>query len=420
MKVKISKRKMTQDELVVFNKPSKVYIPLISGNDTDITILVKKGEYVYKGSIVAKRKGDLRIPIHSSVSGTVIDFVEKTSFNGNKVKCILIENDFKEKIDIKPTIKKEINKYTKEEFIENIKENGIVGLGGAGFPTYIKYSTTKKIKTLIVNAVECEPYITTDYFIASKKCEEILETIDAILEINKIDEAIIAIKKENIKLKEIFDNYIGTYLKIRIKLVPNVYPMGWERTLINEVTGKQYNKLPIEKGIIVNNISTIYAMYESMKYNKPLIERVVTFSGKKLNKKCNVLVKIGTPIKDILDSLGVEDKNIIISGGPMMGDIIDDDAVICNNQNCVLVLEKTNNVPSKCLKCGKCVSVCPAKLSPVLIMNCRCKTDKDKVKLNKLHPLQCIECGLCSYICPSKINVRETIKNKKEILKGDK
>lgn len=420
MKVKISSKKLTQDELIVFNKPSKVYIPLISGNDTDITALVKKGEYVYKGSIVAKRKGDFRIPIHSSVSGTVIDFVEKTSSYGEKVKCILIENDFKEKIEEKEFVKKDLNKYTKEEFIENIKENGIVGLGGAGFPTYVKYNTTKKIKTLIVNAVECEPYASADYYIASQKCEEILETIDAILEINKIDEAIIAIKKENVKLKEIFDNFIGTYLKIKIKLVPNSYPMGWERTLISEVTGKQYNKLPIEKGIIVNNISTIYAIYESMKYNKPLIEKVVTFSGEKLNKKCNVLVKIGTPIKEILDSLGVVEKNVVISGGPMMGDIIDNEAVICNNQNCVLVLDKILSIPTKCLKCGKCVSVCPAKLSPILIMNCKTKTDKEKAKLAKLHPERCVECGLCSYICPSKINVRETVKNKKEVLKGDK
>ena len=196
--------------------------------------------------------------------------------------------------------------------------------------------------------------------------------------------------------------------------------MGWERTLVQEVTGKQYNKLPIEKGIVVNNISTIYSIYESMKLNKPLIEKVVTFSGEKLNKKCNVLVKIGTPVKDVLDYLGVADNNIMVSGGPMMGDIIDDDAVICNNQNCVLVLDKVINMSTKCLRCGKCVSVCPSKLSPVLIMNSKCKTEKDKEKIKKLHPERCIECGLCSYICPSKINVRETVKNKKEVLKGDK
>ena len=199
MKVKIDKHKLTNDKLLVYNKPKKVYIPLISGNDTNITILVKKGEYVYKGSIIGKRKGDFRIPIHSSVSGTVLDFEEKTCFNGEKVKCVVIENDFKEKIEQKLSVKRSINKYTKEEFLNLLMENGIVGLGGAGFPTYVKYEP-KNINTLIVNAVECEPYITSDHILAKQKCEEILEAIDAILEINKIKEAIIAIKKENVEL----------------------------------------------------------------------------------------------------------------------------------------------------------------------------------------------------------------------------
>ena len=139
MKVKIDKHKLTNDKLLVYNKPKKVYIPLISGNDTNITILVKKGEYVYKGSIIGKRKGDFRIPIHSSVNGTVLDFEEKTCFNGEKVKCVVIENDFKEKIEQKLSVKRSINKYTKEEFLNLLMENGIVGLGGAGFPTYVKY-----------------------------------------------------------------------------------------------------------------------------------------------------------------------------------------------------------------------------------------------------------------------------------------
>ena len=254
MKVKIDKHKLTKEELIVYNKPKKVYIPLISGNDTNITILVNKGEYVYKGSIVGKRKGDFRIPIHASVSGTVLDFEERTCYNGEKVKCVVIENDFKEKIEQKLSIKKNINQYSKEEFLELLKESGIIGMGGAGFPTYVKYES-KNINTLIVNAVECEPYIMADYALAKVKCEEILETIDAILEINKINEAIIAIKKENVVLKQIFDNFIGTYLKIKIKLVPNVYPMGWEKALIKQITGKDYDNYPSDIGIIVNNIS---------------------------------------------------------------------------------------------------------------------------------------------------------------------
>lgn len=418
MKVKIDKHKLTNDKLLVYNKPKKVYIPLISGNDTNITILVKKGEYVYKGSIIGKRKGDFRIPIHSSVSGTVLDFEEKTCFNGEKVKCVVIENDFKEKIEQKLSVKRSINKYTKEEFLNLLMENGIVGLGGAGFPTYVKYEP-KNINTLIINAVECEPYITADHILAKQKCEEILEAIDAILEINKIKEAIIAIKKENVELKQIFDNYIGTYLKIKIKLVPNVYPMGWERKLIKEVTHKEYDKYPIEEGIVVNNISTIYAIYEALKYNKPLIERIITFSGENLQDKRNVLVKIGTPVSEVLEQLKVKENSVIVAGGPMMGKKVED-LVVSANMNCILALENKIDIPTICLKCGKCVEVCPSKLSPVLIMRTKVKKDKDINKLKKLHPEKCIECGLCSYICPANLLVRERVKDAKKILRGDK
>ncbi len=418
MKVKLHKNKLTNEHLIVYNKPKKVYIPLISGNDTNITILVKKGEYVYKGSIIGKRKGDFRIPIHSSVSGTVLDFEERTCFNGEKVKCVVIENDFKEKIEQKLSVKRNINKYTKEEFIERLKENGIVGLGGAGFPTYVKYEA-KNINTLIVNAVECEPYITADEALAKIKCEELLETIDAILEINKIKEAIIAIKKENIELKQAFDNFIGTYLKIKIKLVPNNYPMGWERNLIKEVTNKDYDKYPIEEGIVVNNISTIYAIYEALKYNKPLIERVVTFSGENLGEKRNVLVKIGTDAKEVLEQLKIKNDSIVVAGGPMMG-IKVDDLILSANLNCVLALNNTINIPSICLRCGKCVEVCPAKLSPVLIMKTKYKNEKDIKKIKQLHPEKCIGCGLCSYICPANLLVRERVKDAKDLVKGDK
>ena len=418
MKVKIDKHKLTKEELIVYNNPKKVYIPLISGNDTNITILVNKGEYVYKGSIVGKRKGDFRIPIHASVSGTVLDFEERTCYNGEKVKCVVIENDFKEKIEQKLSIKKNINQYSKEEFLELLKESGIIGMGGAGFPTYVKYES-KNINTLIVNAVECEPYIMADYALAKVKCEEILETIDAILEINKINEAIIAIKKENVVLKQIFDNFIGTYLKIKIKLVPNVYPMGWEKALIKQITGKDYDNYPSDIGIIVNNISTIYAIYEALKYNKPLIERIVTFSGEGLEEPHNVLVKVGTPVSEVLKELKIKQDSIIVAGGPMMGTKVED-LVISPNLNCVLALDDNITLATPCIKCGKCVNVCPVKLSPVLIMKTKYKKEKDIKKIKSLHPEKCIGCGLCSYICPAKLFVRERVKEAKNIVRGDK
>ena len=407
MKISLPNDKTSKNNLEVFNKPEKVYIPLIIGGDRDITILANKGDYVYKGEIIAKSKGVFRLPIHSSVSGTVVDFTEKTCFDGSKIKCVAIENDFKEKIERKLSVKRYINKYSKEEFIELLKENGIVGLGGAGFPTYVKYESSK-IKTLIVNAVECESFITADYVIIKNKIEEILEVIDAILEINKIDEAIIAIKKDNVELKQLFDNFIGTYLKMKVNVVPNYYPVGWERQLIKEITNKTYDKLPSECGIIVNNISTIYSIYEALKYNKPLIDRIITVYNQDTFEGKNISVKIGTPVSYFLDT-----KYKIISGGPMMGQEVDEDLVISGNINCLLLTKQDLSKPMECLNCGKCVNVCPAKLSPVLIMKSMNGKEKDIKKLKSLMPNKCCECGLCSYICPSKILVREEVKKAK-------
>lgn len=419
MKVKINKNNITNCDIICFNKPQKVYIPLISGNDTDITILVKKGEYVYKGSMIAKTKGDYRIPIHSSVSGTVFDFEEKTCFNGKKVKCVVIKNDYKETTKQKMSSKKRLNEYTKEEFINILRDNGVIGLGGAGFPTYAKYDNNFA-RTLIINAVECEPYIMADHTISKAKCEEILETIDAIVEINNLEQAIIVIKENNIELKEIFENYIGTYLKIKLRCVKNYYPAGWEKNIVNDVLGKHYDRIPLEVGVIVNNISTIYAIYEALKYNKPLIERIITFSGESLTTRSNVLVKIGTPVIDILKQLGINKDSVIISGGPMMGIKVDEDVVISSNQNSILVLQDEVTCPSSCLKCGKCVEVCPVKLSPILIMNIVNSKQVNKDKLKGMQPQKCIECGLCSYICPAKIKLRDQVIRTKEILKEEK
>ena len=409
------KKMSTTKKINIYNKPKTVYIPLISQSDTDLTVLVKKGDYVFKGTIVGKSKGNLRIPVHSSVSGTVLDIEEMTVFNGEKVRCVAIENDFKEKVEKRVSVKKEIDLYEKEQFIEIIKEAGIVGLGGAGFPTYVKYNTTEKINTLIVNAVECEPYITADYMLMMSKCEEILEAIDAILDIFHIEEAIIAIKKNNPTLKNHLNNFIGTYLKIKLVEVPPFYPMGWERQLVKEVKKVCYTKLPIEEGIIVNNVSTIYAIYEALKYDRPLTERIVTFTGEMLKEPQNVLVKLGTPAREVINFIGgYKDNSDIkfVAGGPMMGlNLPSDDLIITSNLNCVLVLaDHDSALPSECIRCGKCVSICPAKLSPVLIKD----NLKKPARIRELGADHCVECGLCSYICPAKIPIREFVKEGKK------
>lgn len=398
----------------VYNKPKFVYIPLIVGNDTNITVTVKKGDYVFKGKEVGHRKGDFSLPIHSSVSGTVIDFVNKPIYNRKKVKCVLIENDFKENIEKKYQEVKKINEYSKKEFLNILKSCGIRGMGGADFPTYIKYKQ-ENIKNLIINAVESEPYITADQALIKIKCEEILETIDAILEICNIDNAYIAIK--NNTLKKILENYIGTYPNIKIKEVPDLYPIGWEKNLVKVIINKDYDKLPSEVNTIVSNVSTIYAIYKALSVRKPLIERIVTFTGDMFKKPQNVLVKIGTPVDEVIKHIGgfKRSKNInFIAGGPMMGkSLSSDELIVTSNLNCVLVLkDKDLGKKLECLRCGKCVSICPAKLSPVLIRD----NVNNKKELKNLFPNKCVECGLCSYICPSKISLREHVIKAKDVL----
>lgn len=418
--IKLTQNKeMSKDRFTIYNKPKNIYIPLIVGNDTDITVLVKKGDYVCKGEIVARRKGPLTIPLHSSVSGTVVGFEEQLHHSGKYVKCIKIENDFKERTMEKQEIKP-ISKYSRQEFLEIIKNAGIIGMGGAGFPTYIKYQTEQNIKTLIVNAVECEPYITADDTIGIQKAEEILETIDAILEINRIQNAVIAIKKNNSKLLQAFQIRIGTYVNIKIVEVPNLYPMGWEKALVQFITGNTYDKLPIEIGIVVNNISTIYAIYQALEKGNPLIERIVTITGEMLKQPTNVLIKIGTPIHEVIEAIGgmKRTKDILcIAGGPMMGITLPSDNVIVTaDMNAIVILKKKEDfLEQTCMRCGKCVEVCPSRIEPVLIKD----SYENKEALLNLQVNKCVECGLCSYICPAKIKVREYVKKAKETLRKD-
>ena len=419
---KISSKKSIslKNKLSEYLNPEYVYIPLISGSDTNISIFVKKNDYVYKGSILGKRQGNFPIPILSSVSGTVIGFEEKYYINGEKIKCVVIQNDFKELVEKKLPVCEDITKISKENFINILKNNAIVGLGGANFPTFAKYDTDKTIKTLIVNAVECEPYITADYTLVLEHAEEILECVNAILKINGISEAYIAVKKTNTKIINAFNKYIGTFPNIKLYLMPNLYPMGWEKSIVVEILKKSYDKLPIEVNTVVNNVSTIYAIYESLKYNRPLTSRIVTFTGEGLDKPLNIKLKFGTLASEVIKKYCKYKNNselLFIAGGPMMGEAIKtDDLVITPNLNCVLVLPKLKkSMQLECLRCGLCVKYCPAKLAPVLIKN-DCENSE---ALKKYEVNRCIECGLCSYVCPSKIRVRDYVQKAKDIIRKE-
>ncbi|MDO5569344.1 MAG: RnfABCDGE type electron transport complex subunit C [bacterium] len=405
-----TKKELTKTKKITeYIKPLTVCIPLENKFGVKYKHLVKEGDYVYKGTVVAINP-DIDFPIHSSVSGYVIQGTKKMMLNGQKIKCIVIENDFKEKYEYKKGYKKNINNYSKEEFIEMLRTSGITGLGGGDFPTFIKYSSNKSIKCLVINGVECEAYATCDQAIMKQHADELLEAIDAITEIMKIKEAYIILKENNSSVLNEFSKYIGTYPNIGIKLVPDTYPSGWDRSIIENVFNIKYNKYPSEVGIIVNNVSTIYAIYEMLKYNRPLTERIITITGNCIKKPTNIRVKIGAAIWEVIGNIdGYKNmKNpLFIAGGPMMGKSLpSDDVVVTKDLNCIVILENAKQNSSICINCGKCAEVCPVNLIPVLIKD----NANNPRKLKELQPHKCIGCGLCSYICPSRIDIREIVK----------
>jgi len=410
--VHISSNNKISYDIEVYNRPEFVYIPLENRTGANYKQVVNEGEYVFKGQVVAVNE-KIDFPIHSSVSGYVNRIDEKIINNGKKVKCIVIENDFKEKYEKSRVLKKNISTYTKDKFISDLKNNGITGLGGSDFPTFLKYDNDN-IKYLLVNAVECEPFIASDKAVCYCYADSILEGIDNILEVMNIPKAIIVIKDVNTEIINSFNKYIGTYPNIKIHLTKDAYPNGWERYLVKNVLGIEYDNYPVEKGIIVSNVSTIYAIYEMIKYSRPLTERVITVTGPGIKNKKNIKVKVGTLASEIISSLdGYKNikKPLFIAGGPMMGNSISsDDLVITKDLNCILIIEDHFEKNLPCIKCGKCAEVCPAGIFPVLIME-----NNDNIKnLEKLDTNKCVECGLCSYICPSKIEVREFVRIAKE------
>lgn len=413
--VHISSDNKINYDIEKYIKPEEIYVPLENKNGVTYKHLVKEGDYIYKGAVVAINE-EIDFPIHCSVSGYAAFGSNKLIGNGKKVKCVVVKNDFKEKYEKNKLKRKETSSYTKESFIEALRFNGITGLGGSDFPTFIKYNT-ENIKCLLVNAVECEPFISCDKAVIHNYAEDILETVDNIMEIMNIPYAYIVMKETDINSIKMINKFIKTYPNIKIGLVKDAYPNGWERLVVRNVLGIEYDKYPSEKGIIVSNVSTIYAIYEMLEYNRPLTERVITITGPGIKNRKNVKVKIGALASEVIKNIdGYKDiKNpLFIAGGPMMGNSLPtDEVIITKDVNCLLVIEDHFEKNLPCIKCGKCMEVCPVGIYPVMIMENRDNIERVK----KLNPSKCIECGLCSFSCPSKIEVREFVRIAKEKVK---
>ena len=406
--------------------PEFVYIPLLQGN-APCEKLVDIGDEVFVGTKVAQRNDRFYVPLFSSVSGTVVAIEKFITAGLTQAEHIKIQNDHKYTFQ-KPFEPLNYENASKEEMVEFLKNAGIIGLGGAGFPTYVKYQSDSEVENLIINAVECEPYLTADLKNIENNLDDLKMGVLALAKCSAAKNVWVAIKEDKVnQIKSLEESFENT--NVEIKKVPDVYPMGWERTLVYQLTGRRYNMLPMEAGCIINNASTVIAIGQALTKAHPITSRIITVSGDAIAHPQNIEVPVGMKVKEIIEAIGgyvegVEDV-YLIAGGPMMGKTIpSDEFVIMPHSNALTVLINDGLQEVNCLRCGRCTETCPSGLQPVRIH--MAMTLKDEATLRKLSVNDCIECGTCSFVCPSKIAVTENVRKAKTYIrtldqaKGDK
>lgn len=410
-------KELSEHKDVIEVKPGKeVFIPLFANHSQNFELLVKEGDSVLVGTKLAICKERMTVPIYSSVSGVVKGMRKMMHASLKPIEHIVIEPDGKQET-IAAFEPLNYEQATKEELVEFMMNAGIVGCGGACFPTYMKYRNVKGIEKLIINAVECEPFITADYKMVEAYCDEMVYGIKAMKKMADAKEAVIAIKKSHPELISIVEKACADTADVHVAAVPDVYPMGWERVLVRELMHKEYEKLPAEVGAIVNNATTAIAFARALTKGMPIVDKVVTVSGDGVKNPVNVHVAVGTPVHEIIAACGgytAEDVKLI-AGGPMMGKtIVNDQWVIDRATNAITVLVTRSFDSVACLRCGRCSDHCPAGLQPVRIAQAVKANDKEAMK--KRGALDCIECGLCTYVCPSQLNVTENVRKAKRTL----
>ncbi len=397
--------------IVVIPPPETVCIPIQQHIGAPSTPVVEKGAKVKTGTLIAKPSGFVSTNIHSSVSGTVEKIDNVLDSTGYKRPCVVIKvegDEWEESIDRSPALNTS-NSISGEEIIAKTLEAGIVGLGGATFPSHIKLAVpkTKKADVLIINGVECEPYLTSDHRLMLEKGEELLVGTTLLMKALNVTKAIIGIENNKpdaiTHLSELAKKYEG----IEVTSLQVKYPQGGEKQLIKALIHREVPSggLPIDVGTVVHNVGTAYAVYEAVQKNKPLFERVVTVSGKSVAKPSNFLVRIGTPVSVLVEAAGgvPDDTGKIVNGGPMMGKALNTlEAPVTKGTSGILLFpENESRRPENvvCIRCAKCVSVCPMGLEPYLLMTLTEKTIWDRLEKDKV--LDCMECGSCSYVCPA-------------------
>lgn len=391
--------------------PGEVVVPLAQHIGAPCQPVVKKGDEVKVGTLLGKSVGFVSANIHSPVSGKVKKIDKALDASGYKRDAVyidVVDDVWEDSIDRSTTLVRECN-LTSKQIIDKIAAAGIVGMGGATFPTHVKLTPPpdNKAEVLIINGVECEPYLTADHTLMMAKAEEIFVGIELLMKAVNVTRAVIGIENNKRDAIDRFKQVAKDFPSIEIQPLKVQYPQGGEKQLIDAVMRRQVpsGALPISVGAVVQNVGTAFAVYEAVQKNKPLVERVVTVTGKDVANPCNLLSRIGIPLSNLIEHAGglPETTGKVVSGGPMMGKAIASIEIpVTKGTSGILIvptLEARRKQMKDCIKCGKCVNICPMGLNPTTLMTLTEYEVWDKAEKEKI--TDCIECGSCSFICPS-------------------
>lgn len=417
--------------------PKQAIFPLSQHIGAPAKPVVAKGDKVKVGTLIAEAGGFVSAPIFSSVSGTVFKIDTVIDATGYRKPAIIInvEGDkWEEKIDRSEKLEdvKDHPELTPEEIVNRIKNAGVVGMGGACFPTFIKLTPppTAKAECVIINAVECEPYITADYRLMMEHADEILVGLELLMMAAKVTKGYIGIETNKPAAIELLTDkcakkFAGSQYQVEVVPLKQRYPQGGEKQLVDAVIQRQVPAppaIPVNVGAIVQNVGTAFAVYQAVMKNKPLFERYTTVTGKRLANPGNFLVRMGTPMKDLIDACGgmPEGDNKLLAGGPMMGKALTSTEVpICKGTNSVTILsdeEALRKQAQPCIRCAKCVGVCPMGLEPYLLAKLSEVQNWERAEHEDI--VSCIECGSCQYTCPAHRPLLDNIRQGKSTVMG--
>ena len=421
-----SERKEFSEHLALerFPDPETVVISMSQHLGAPANPIVQVGDTVKVGQKIAEAGGFISAPVHSSVSGTVVAIEPRLhATRGDQVMAVVIQSDGKNTVHESVQPHKDLDSLTPDEIIEIVREAGIVGMGGAGFPTCVKLKPAKPVDTILLNGCECEPLLTADHRVLLEFADDVIFGLKAVLKTTGAQKGLIVIEDNKPDAIELMKEKTAGIDNIDVVVAKTKYPQGAEKTLIKRVMGRQVPRggLPADVGVVVDNISTVKAISDAIQTGMPLVERVVTVTGERIKKPGNYIVKIGTSVKELIDHCGgvTGDDVTIKMGGPMMGFALSNVEVpTMKGSNGIIAVDTDHTVEQPCIKCGRCVDVCPMELSPLYFA--KYADEQNWLGMKDINVMDCVECRCCEYICSSKIPLVSKIKAGKNAIRGMK